>query len=211
MSHRGGDPALVRLFRELPRYEIVGWKGRRSFDAGGGQFPLSRDGVTHWAISAGVQHTDADHVHLTVMSHSRVPERDLGRTQGWAINAIRQGSQDFGLPAVERTEQLKRDIALEMEAERLRDLAGRGELACRSEIVAVDTIPTPFEVYEVDGGRPYPGQPIRLPLWAAFGRLAEIDLILDSWGVPLQDLALQKVTDPVPDPHWIDPGLRPQI
>ncbi len=140
------------------------------------------------------------------MSHNRVPDRDLGRRQWWAVNAIMQGSQDFGLPRIERVEQLKRDIALEQEAERLKDLAVRGQLACRSEMISVDNVPTPFQLYEVEGGRPYPGEPTRLPLWAAFGRLPEVDVALDSWGVPLAGLALVRVTTPFPPPSGSNLG-----
>jgi hypothetical protein len=199
---------LGRLFAELPRYEVEGWSGVRSFDAGGGQIPVERGPITHWAISAGVLHTDATRSRIIVMSHNRVPDRDLGQRQWWAVNAIMQGSQDRGLPPIERTEQLKRDIALEQEAERLRGLAGQGQLPSRSEVISVDKVPTQFQVYEVEGGRPYPGEPTRLPLWAAFGRLPEVDVTLDSWGVPLAGLALVRVTSPMPPPSWFDPPPR---
>jgi hypothetical protein len=200
---------LLRRFRDLPRYQVDGWPGRRSFDdAGGGQIPVTRGDITLWAISAGVQHTNATRASIVVMSHNRVPNRDLGRRQWWAVNAIMQGSQDFGLPPIERTEQLKRDIALEQEAERLKGLANHGQLACRSEMIPVDKVPIPFQVYEVEGGRPYPGEPTRRPLWAAFGRLPEVDVALDSWGVPLAGLALARVTTPIPPPSWLESRRR---
>lgn len=198
------------MSRELPRYEVDGWPGRRSFEeAGGAQIPVARGEVTDWAISAGVLHTDATRAHIVVMSHNRAPGRDLGDRQWWAVNAIMQGSQDWGLPRIERVEQLQRDIALEQEAERLKDLALHGQLPCRSVRIPVDKVPTAFQVYEVEGGRPYPGEPTRLALWAAFGRLPEVDLALDSWGVPLEGLALVRVTTPVPLPSRLAYRRRP--
>ena len=196
---------LLRMFRELPRYELDGWPGRRSFDgAGGGQIPVTRGEITHWAISVGVQHTDATRARIVVMSHNRVPDRDLGRRQWWAVNAIMQGSQDFGLPRIEHVEQLKRDIVLEQEAERLKDLAVRGQLGVSfgNDLgrQGPDTVPG----VEVEGGRPYPGEPTRLPLWAALGQLPEVDVALDSWGVPLAGLALVRVTTPFPPPSWLE-------
>ena len=206
MDPREDRSDLAKMFATLARYEVVGWRGQRIFDAGGGQIPVSRGGVTKWAISAGVQHLNADHIHITVISHSRVPGRNLGQTQSWAINAIMQASRDYGLPPVERIEQIRREAALEQEAERLKVLARHGGLICKLEAISVDSLPTLFQVYEVDGGRSYPGVPGRRPLWSAFGALHDVDLIVDSWGVPLAGLELARVTTPVPPPCWLDRG-----
>jgi hypothetical protein len=105
-----------------------------------------------------------------------------------------QGSQDFGSRSLERAVELKQ------EADRLKEVTRRGQLECRSAMIPVDGVPTNFTVYEVDGGRCRPGGGAPLALWAAYGVLPTVDLIMDSWGVPVEGLALVRMIGPIPPP-----------